>query len=117
MELAQLFLRRQGAVTHPGCFGDRYTGLGAQKTLFKFSFFQLCVIKKYVDVAINDFTKYLIISKWLRRQKNADKREKQTEKNHLSERRNYLRKCFHSFKYIIDHANVRFILYEAAPIH
>ena len=58
---------------YPGRLRDRYTGLGAQtlarkKTLQVF-FFQLYFIKKYVDVAINDFTKHLIISKWLKKQK------------------------------------------------
>ena len=52
---------------YPGRLRDRYTGLGAQtlarkKTLQVF-FFQLYFIKKYIDVAINDFTKHLIISK------------------------------------------------------
>ena len=41
---------------------------GAQKTLFKF-FFQLCFNKKYVEVAISDFTMHLIILKWLRIEK------------------------------------------------
>ena len=61
------------SVMYPGRLRDRYTGLGAQtlarkKTLQVF-FFQLYFIKKYVDVAINDFTKHLIISKWLKKQK------------------------------------------------
>ena len=42
---------------------------GAQKNTFQVFFFQLYFIKKYVDVAINDFTKYLIILIWLRKQK------------------------------------------------
>ena len=40
---------------------------GAQETLFKFPF-SAVFNKKYVEVAINDFTMHLIISKWLRRQ-------------------------------------------------
>ena len=68
------------SVMYPGRLRDRYTGLGAQtlarkKTLQVF-FFQLYFIKKYIDVAINDFTKHLIISKWLKN-KNNDRREKQ----------------------------------------
>ena len=40
---------------------------GAQETLFKFPF-SAVFNKKYVEVAINNFTMHLIISKWLRRQ-------------------------------------------------
>ena len=51
--------------------GDWYTSLGTQKTLFNFFavVFQDDFDKKYVEVAINDFTMHLIFSKWLRRQK------------------------------------------------
>ena len=38
--------------------------------------------------------------------------EKNNEtKRGRAERRNCLRKCFHSFKYVIEHANVRFFFY------
>ena len=38
--------------------------------------------------------------------------EKNNEtKRGRTERRNCLRKCFHSFKYVMDHANVRFFSY------
>ena len=49
---------------------------GPQKSIFKLSFFSLFQ-QKYVEVAINDFTMHLIILKWLRREKNADRRQKQ----------------------------------------
>ena len=63
---------------------------GAQKTIFEFSlFFQLYFIKKYIDIAINDFTKHLIILKWLRRRMHIE--EKNIEKKICqSKRRNYL---------------------------
>ena len=77
------------------------------KNTFQVFFFQLYFIKKYIDVAINDFTKHLIRNGL--EDKIADRREKQRRgKKRWSERRNCLRNCFHSFKYIIDHANVRF---------
>ena len=41
----------------------------APKKLFPSFLFQFYINKKYVEVAINDFTIHLIISKWLRRQK------------------------------------------------
>ena len=65
--------------------GDRYTGLGTQtlapEKRFKFS--QFFFYKKYFEVAITDFTMYLIISRWLRRQKCREKvktlRQKEVE--------------------------------------
>ena len=39
------------------------------KSTFQVLLFQLYFNKKYVEVAINDFTMYLIISRWFRRQK------------------------------------------------
>ena len=66
-------------VTHSGGLGDWYTSLGAQtlppEKYFSNFIFQLCLNKKYVKVAINDFTMYLIISKWLGRQKCRLKRK------------------------------------------
>ena len=50
------------------------------KTLFKFCFFSCISTKKYVDIAINDFTMYLIISKWLRKQKCRQERKQQDKK-------------------------------------
>ena len=41
----------------------------------KIFYFQLYFNKKYVEVAINDFTVHLIISKWLRIQKCKRKRK------------------------------------------
>ena len=45
------------------------------KITFQIFFFQLYFIKKYVYVAINDFAKHLIISKWFRRQRYKQKRK------------------------------------------
>ena len=63
----------------PGYLGDWRTNLGAQamvpKKHQKKVFFQLNFNIKYVEVAINDFTIHLIISKWLRRQKYREKRK------------------------------------------
>ena len=44
------------------------------KNPFQDLFFQLHFNKKYVEVAINDFTMHLVVSKWLRRQKCRQKR-------------------------------------------
>ena len=46
---------------------------GTQKTLFNF-FFQLYFNKVYVEIAISDFTMYLVL-KWLRIQKCKQKRK------------------------------------------
>ena len=76
---------------------------GAQKTIFEFSlFFQLYFIKKYIDIAINDFTKHLIIIQMHIEEKKIEKKICQ------SKRRNYLQKCFISFTYIMNHANACF---------
>ena len=76
---------------------------GAQKTIFKFSlFFQLYFIKKYIDIAINDFTKHLIIIRMHIEEKKIEKKICQ------SKRRNYLQKCFISVTYIMNHANACF---------
>ena len=70
-----------------GRLGDWYTDLGAQtlapkKAFLIFSFSSCISIKKYVEVAISDFTMHLIISKWLRimqteEKNNEKKRSKQ----------------------------------------
>ena len=69
-----------------------------QKTFLKFYFFS-CISTK---VAINDFTMYLVISKWLRRQK--CRKRKKWDKKMLKWKKNCLQKCFHSFKYVLDHS-------------
>ena len=55
--------------TYPALYGDWYSGLGVQITLFKFRFFM------YFNKAVNDFTIHLIILKWFRRQKCRLKRK------------------------------------------
>ena len=45
------------------------------KNTFQVYFFHSYFNKKYVEVAINDFTIHLIISKWLRKQKWRQKRK------------------------------------------
>ena len=86
--------------TYSGRLGDRYTGLGAQTLASKKSFssflFQLYFNKKQVEVAINDFTMRLIISKWLRIQRCRQKRKTMRQRGR-NERRNCQRKCFDSF--------------------
>ena len=42
---------------------------GGPAYLFGHPFFQMYFNKKYAEVVITDFTKHLMISKWLRRQK------------------------------------------------
>ena len=63
--------------------GDWYTSLHKlwhPKNPFQDLFFQLHFNKKYVEVAINDFTMHLVVSKWLRRQKCRQKDVKMKEK-------------------------------------
>ena len=69
--------------------------------------FSSCFPTRKCWIAITDFTIYLIISKFFRRQKCRQKRKTKT-KGRWSEGRNYPRKCFHSSNYVIDHANVHF---------
>ena len=49
--------------------------IGHTNNNFQVFFFQLCFNKKYVIVAINDVTMYIIISEWLRIQKCIQKRK------------------------------------------
>ena len=101
-------------VTYSGRLGDRYTGLGTQNLVRKnqFSSFLLSVEfqqKKCVEVAINDFTMHLIVSKWLIMQKRRQKRKTMRERG-WSERRNCQKKYFDPFNYVADHANICFFL-------
>ena len=50
------------------------------KITFQFLFFQLYFNKKYVEVAINDFTMHQIISKWLGGQKCRQKKRTMRQK-------------------------------------
>ena len=98
-------------MVYSGRSGDRYTRLGAQtrqrsKSTFQVFFFQLYFNKKYVKVAINDFTMYLIISKWLRIKKCRQKRKSVRQKGR-SERRNCQRKCF----YLIRNRSHKYLLF------
>ena len=107
MATAKLLRTKTGM--YPGRLGDRYSGLEAQtlapKNLFSVFVFFSCISTKKC-VAINDFTMHLNISKWLRKQ-NLETGEKNNEtKRRQSDRRYCLRKCFHLFKYVIDHKNV-----------
>ena len=61
------------SVTYSGHLGDRYTHLDTQKALFKF--LQFYFNKKYVEVAVNDLTMHLLISKLLGIQKCRQKRK------------------------------------------
>ena len=64
---------------YSGCLGGQYIGLGVQtlalKKTLKVFFFRLYFNKKYIEVAINDLTMHLIISKWFRSQKCRLKRK------------------------------------------
>ena len=66
-------------MTYSGRLGDWYTSLGTKKAPVSL-FFQFYFNKKYVEVAINDFTMHLIILKWLRRQKCRQKRKTMKQK-------------------------------------
>ena len=76
------------------------------KNTFQIFFFQLYFNKKYFEVAINDFTMHLIISKWLRIQKWKTMRQRGWSKS-----RNCQQKCFHAFNYVIDHVSIHFFFY------
>ena len=54
-------------VMFSGGLGDKYYVFGAQKTIFKFSFFS-CILTKNAKLVINDFTIDQIILEWFRRQ-------------------------------------------------
>ena len=56
-------------MTYSRSLGDRCIGLGAQKNTSSFLLSVLFQQKKPVEVAINNFTMRLIISKWLIKQK------------------------------------------------
>ena len=103
-----------GEVNHPShvsrlfarpVYRFRHLNSGSQKTL-KVSF-SSCFPTRKCWIAISDFTIYLIISKFLIRQKCRQKRKTKT-KGRWSEGRNYPQKCFHSSNYVIDLANVYF---------
>ena len=94
------------SVTHSGRLGDRCNGLGAKTLAPKPLYFN----KKYVEVAINDFTMHLVISKWIRIQKCRQKRKTMRQRGR-SEKRNCQRKCFYSTNYVIDHARICFFFY------
>ena len=51
---------------------------------------------------------HVIISKWLRRQQCRQKRKTMGQEEIEAKKRNCPPKRFHSFKYVIDHANVPF---------
>ena len=66
-------------MTYSGRLGDWYTSWGTKKAPVNI-FFQFYFNKKYVEVAINDFTMHPIILKWLRRQKCRQKRKTMKQK-------------------------------------
>ena len=98
--------KEEYSAMYSGLLKDRYTGFGAKKTFLKFSFFS-CISTKVYWNSDNDFSIHLIIWKGLE-DKNGDRREKQWYKKPQSERKSCLPKRFHSYKYVIDHANVCF---------
>ena len=51
------------------------------KNHFSIFVFSVVIQQKYVEVAINDFTMHIIISKWLRRQKCRQKRKTMKQKD------------------------------------
>ena len=67
------------------------------KSTFQVFFFQLYFNKKYVEVAINRFIMYQIISKWLKIQKCRQKSKTMRQRCRNKRRRKCLRKCLHSF--------------------
>ena len=114
---------------YPGCLGDRNTGLAAQtlepkKFFSSFSFFSCISTKNALNQLFISI--HLVISKNPSSYFETDQQTKMlTEeqnngtKRRRSEKRNGLRKSFHSFKYLIkDHANTVFfflILFTNLP--
>ena len=108
-------------MTYSDRFGDRYTSLGAQtpapKKHFNFSFFTYISTKKCVVVPVSDFTMHLIIFEMaLKTKMQIEEKNNETVRGR-SERRTCLRNCFHSFKYVIEHANVCFFLSKLYTLH
>ena len=100
--------------TYSGRLGDRYTGLCAQTLASKKSFssflFQLYFNKKQVEVAINDFTMHLIISKWLTIQRCWQKRKTMRQRGRNEEETVNENVLIH-LTYVVDHASVHFFFY------
>ena len=63
------------------------TNLWLPKSTFQVFFFQLYFNKKYVEVAISDFTMHLIISKWLRIQKCRQMRKTRRQRGQSKRRK------------------------------
>ena len=70
----------------------------------QFSRFLFLVLfqQEIVDLAINDFTMHLLISKWLRIQKC---RQEKTMRQ-----RNFQQKCFDSFNDVLDDTSIHFFM-------
>ena len=71
-------------VMYSGCLGDQNIVLGAQtlapRKHFQVFFFSVVFQQKNIlNVAINNFTMHVIISKWLRIQKCGQKKKKHNE--------------------------------------
>ena len=97
-------------MTYSGPLGNRHTGLGAQTLDLK---------KRFSSFLLNSFffnNKYIKSSdQWFHNAfrnglecKNANKREKTQWDGRSERRKNFQRKWFHSFNYVIDHASSRF---------
>ena len=72
----------------------------AKKQFSRF-LFSVLFQQEIIDLAINDFTMHLLISKWLKIQKC---RQEKTIRQ-----RNFQQKCFHSFNYVLDHTSIHFL--------
>ena len=82
------------SVMFSGPLGDQSTSLGTQKTLFKFFFLQLYFNKKYIEVAIDDFTMHLIILKLPERQTSRQKRKTMRQKEVQAKKETVYEKVF-----------------------
>ena len=87
--------------------------LWCPKNTFQVFFFKLYFNKRYIEVAINDFTMYLVIWKWLRIQKCRQKWKAMRQRGQ-SQIINWQWKCFHSFNYVLDQASVCFFFYVSS---
>ena len=100
-------------MTYSGRLGDWYTGLGARVWAQKHSVFFFSVvfqqrIHRSGDQRFDNATIYFEMA-WKPKMQREEKNN-QTIRGR-KDTKNCLPKSFHSFKYVIDHANVRFFFY------
>ena len=105
---------RGSSVFYSGRLGDRYTAWGihtlASKNHFSSFLFSVVFQQKIRWSSDQWFHNASDFLKWLRIQNCWQKRKPMRQRGR-SERRKCQRKCFHSFKYLIDRLSVHFVFY------